>query len=34
MVAAVRDATYGIRTNVLGETPQTALEATTGIEPV
>jgi integrase/recombinase XerD len=36
MVAAVKDASYGVRTNVLGvaETVQTALEATTGIEPV
>jgi hypothetical protein len=36
MVAAVRDATYGIRTNVLG-VPQktlTARKATTRIEPV
>ena len=36
LVAAVRDVRYGVRTNVLGvaETLHTALEATTGIEPV
>jgi len=36
MVAAVKDATYGVRTNVLGvaEKLHTGLEATTGIEPV
>ena len=36
MVAAVKDATYGIRTNVLGvpQMVQTARKATTGIEPV
>jgi integrase/recombinase XerD len=36
IVSAVRGATYGMRTNVLGvaETLKTALEATTGIEPV
>ncbi len=36
MVAAVKDATYGIRTNVLGaaQTAQIGLKATTGIEPV
>jgi hypothetical protein len=36
MVAAVKHATYGARTNVLGvaETVQRGLEATTGIEPV
>jgi site-specific recombinase XerD len=36
MVAAVKDATYGVRTNVLGvaQMAHTALEATTGIEPV
>lgn len=36
MVTAVKNATYGIRTNVLGvaDTLQIGLEATTGIEPV
>jgi integrase/recombinase XerD len=36
MVAAVKDATYGVRTNVLGvaEDLQIGLKATTGIEPV
>ena len=36
LVAAVRDVRYGVRTNVLGvaESLHTALEATTGIEPV
>jgi integrase/recombinase XerD len=36
MVAAVKDARYGVRTNVLGvaEAVQRGLEATTGIEPV
>ena len=36
MVAAVRDATYGMGTDVLGvaQMAHTALEATTGIEPV
>lgn len=36
MVAAVKDATYGVRTNVLGvaQMAQTASKATTGIEPV
>jgi hypothetical protein len=36
MVAAVKDATYGTRTNVLGvaDTLQIGLKATTGIEPV
>ena len=36
VVAAVRDATYGVRTNVLGVADglQKGLEATTGIEPV
>jgi integrase/recombinase XerD len=36
MVAAVKDAAYGVRTNVLGvaESLHEALEATTGIEPV
>jgi integrase len=36
LAAAVKDLTYGIRTNVLGvaERAHTALEATTGIEPV
>ncbi len=36
IVAAVRDLSYEKRTNVLGvaETLKTALEATTGIEPV
>jgi site-specific recombinase XerD len=36
MVAAVRTASYGVRTNVLGvaESLVSALEATTGIEPV
>jgi site-specific recombinase XerC len=36
MVAAAKDATYGVRTNVLGvaEKLHRGLEATTGIEPV
>jgi site-specific recombinase XerC len=36
MVAAVKDATYGIRTNVLGvaQMAQRPSKATTGIEPV
>jgi len=36
MVAAVKDATYGIRTDVLGiaQMAQIPLKATTGIEPV
>jgi site-specific recombinase XerD len=36
MATAVKNATYGIRTNVLGvaDTLQIGLEATTGIEPV
>ena len=36
MVAAVKDATYGVRTNVLGvaQLAQIPLKATTGIEPV
>ena len=36
VVAAVRNLSYGTRTNVLGVTAslQKALEATTGIEPV
>jgi hypothetical protein len=36
MLGAVKDATYGIRTNVLAvaQKPQIPLKATTGIEPV
>ncbi len=36
LAAAVKNLTYGVRTNVLGvsQTAHTALEATTGIEPV